>query len=137
MPSNPRVLFILRCTHLIEAPVNCPKRMRCVMCGTDQDITGVHEYEWRAFCERDGCRFSRWTGLSRDNARVWGMKHARANPGHGKDVVVEYTPNPGAEKARKILERHAIGLHHPEMRASRNRTIPGQDTGGKERGSSL
>lgn len=99
--NNSQLLYALECGHAAPGPPTLVSGLLyCAWCVEQQIIVSVIEYEWRAKCQ--DCKFSRWAGLSKQNALVMAHGHFRKNPAH--KVGPEYIKNPAAtEAARKMV----------------------------------
>lgn len=100
--NSKAVLYSLKCGHAAPGPITLVNGvLTCAWHQTPQAIVGVIEYEWRAKC--NNCTFSRWAGLSKQNAAIFADGHVRHSPAH--TAVVEYTKNPMAvETAAKFAK---------------------------------
>jgi hypothetical protein len=100
MSNSKQIIYALECGHAAPgAPTLVSGVLVCAWCRLPIKIVGVIEYEWRAKC--NGCRYTRWAGMSRHNAAIMAAGHVRRNPTH--DVTVEYLRDPEAtETARKM-----------------------------------
>lgn len=106
MPT-PKVLFILKCSHVMLAPAYGTKTILCGECQGVQPIIGVHTYEWHVKCDTRTCPVGRWTGLSKALALFLASQHIQRHSNHSPKV--EYAPNPISVRVeQKLRASHAI-----------------------------
>jgi hypothetical protein len=99
--SNPPVMFVLKCDHIVSSTIYSEKQFPCYECKGLQDVADVHVFEWRSVCHEKKCPASRWTGLSRRLAEHIANGHKRSKPTH--NVGVEYARNPNSDRVRNRL----------------------------------
>lgn len=114
--STPVILYILECTHVQPGRVGVIQ-MECLNCpgAPVRDITDVHLYEWRMYCET--CNYKPWCGLSQPLAKHHANGHVRKHPEH--KVKVLYMINPFSEKIRDRIQEGLFNASTP-----RNRKTP-------------
>jgi radical SAM protein with 4Fe4S-binding SPASM domain len=88
--SNPKVLYILECDHIMPGSIYTGNVMDCYNCDEIQKIKDVHVFEWSAFCT--SCRYRAWCGLSQPLAAQNINGHIRKHPDHKGKVL--YLRNP-------------------------------------------
>lgn len=100
MSNSNVILYALSCNHAAPGPATLINgELFCVWCQQRKTITNVIQFEWRAVCHN--CAFSRWTGLSQQNAKLYINRHVMSKPAHKGHV--EYSRNPeAATTARKM-----------------------------------
>ena len=62
----------------------------CIPCFSQgpQDIVQAQHEEWHVYCTTKTCRYSRWTGQSKETANSRSRSHRAYNPTHR--TVIEY-----------------------------------------------
>lgn len=103
--SVEKIMYKLDCGDTVLAPsflVN--GKLTCFVHGK-QKIVDIPIYEWRVKCTC--CVFSRWTGMSEEEALTLGTMHAIRQ--HGHETYLEYTQRPAAVNTRKkYMAYHGI-----------------------------
>jgi hypothetical protein len=107
MPLNKFILYDTECGHVTRLPINAVLGypFACNQCRKLTTIVNVHVNEWHAFClfTSPRCRFSAWTGMSKDLANQAADRHGRNAVNHSIHIQVEYMINPSAMSRRKKL----------------------------------
>lgn len=99
--NNTTILYSLECGHGAPGPATLVNgSLYCAWCQIRIMIAGVIEYEWHAKCL--DCKFSRWAGLSKNNAIIFIDGHVRKDhPSHKGQV--EYVKNPTAVRTAEKM----------------------------------
>lgn len=103
--NSKTILYALECHHAAPGPDTLVSGgLRCAWHGDISPIIGVVEWEWRAKCL--DCTFTRWAGLSKQNATIFARHHSEKTPHR---VMVEYYKNPNATRTAQKMQNWKTG----------------------------
>lgn len=103
------LLFKMECEHITRLPAHAviSNPVHCIECQAQTRITTIQVEEWHAYCTRKECRYSAWTGMSKELANQAANKHA-SNTGHYATSHIEWADNPASVAALKRMQAQGV-----------------------------